>query len=104
MTESKKHFPVWPDHLPPLTDEDGEVRELTEGDLQYFRPAMEVIPEIVEAFEKMRGERGPQKAPVKERIGLRLDPNVVAHFRRTGPGWQGRINAVLMDYVKAEEK
>jgi uncharacterized protein (DUF4415 family) len=60
----------------------------------------EVFPEIVEAFEKARGQRGVQKAPVKERVGLRLDRAVVDHFRATGHGWQSRINAVLAEHVR----
>jgi uncharacterized protein (DUF4415 family) len=64
----------------------------------------DVFPDIAKAFEKARGERGPQKAAVKERIGLRLDAEVVSHFRRTGPGWQSRINAVLTEYVKADSQ
>lgn len=93
-------MPRIPDHLPPLTDEDGEVRELTAEDLEHFRPMKEVFPEIVEAFERQRGQRGPQRTPTKERIGLRLDREVVDHFRATGPGWQGRINDVLAKHVR----
>jgi uncharacterized protein (DUF4415 family) len=77
--------------------------ELTEEMLAKARPISE-FPELIAAFERMRGERGPQKAPVKERVGLRLNADVVSHFRRTGPGWQSRINDVLADYVKAVEK
>lgn len=100
MTVSKKPIPRLPEHLPPLTDEDGEVRELTVEDMKYFRPMKEVFPEIAGAFEKMRGQRGPQKAPTKERVGLRLDHDVVEYFRKTGPGWQTRINEVLVKHVK----
>jgi uncharacterized protein (DUF4415 family) len=102
MNASKRHIPTLPDNLPPLTDTDGEVRELTEADFKHFRPMKEVFPEIVEAFERMRGERGPQKSPVKERVGLRLDASVVAHFRQTGAGWQGRINDVLRKHVASQ--
>ena len=56
--------------------------------------------EIVEAFERARGQRGPQKTPVKDRVGLRLDHDVVEHFRATGPGWQSRINDILAEHVK----
>jgi uncharacterized protein (DUF4415 family) len=28
-------------------------------------------------------------------VNLRLDPDVLAHFRATGPGWQSRINEAL---------
>jgi uncharacterized protein (DUF4415 family) len=104
MTVKSKAIPRLPDDLPPLTDEDGEVRELTAEDFKHFRPMREVFPEIVEAFERARGQRGQQKAPTKERIGLRLDSAVVRHFRATGPGWQTRINEVLADYVKQQGK
>ena len=100
MTVSRKSMPRLPEHLSPLTDEEGEVRELTAEDFKHFRPMKEVFPEIVEAFERMRGQRGPQKTPTKERVGMRLDQEVVEHFRKTGPGWQSRINDVLVKYVK----
>ena len=88
------------DEIEPLTDEDGEVRELTEADFARARPAMEVIPDIVEAMERLRGQRGPQQSPTKDRIGLRLDHHIVKHFRATGPGWQSRINDVLAEHVR----
>jgi uncharacterized protein (DUF4415 family) len=37
----------------------------------------------------------PKKAAPKEAVSIRLDPDVVAHFRAGGPGWQSRINAAL---------
>ena len=51
-------------------------------------------------LERARGKRGAQKTPVKDRVGLRLDHDIVEHFRATGPGWQSRINAILADHVK----
>lgn len=54
----------------------------------------------IETLQRARGQRGPQKAPVKDRIGLRLDHAVVEYFRSTGPGWQSRINEVLAEHVK----
>jgi uncharacterized protein (DUF4415 family) len=88
-----------PEDLQPLTDDDGEVRELTADDFRNFRPTSD-FPEIADAFERARGQRGPQKSPVKERIGLRLDQDIVEHFRATGPGWQSRINDILADHIK----
>jgi uncharacterized protein (DUF4415 family) len=41
-----------------------------------------------------RGGR-PRKAARKEAVNIRLDPDVLAYFRGTGPGWQSRINAAL---------
>src|SRR5689334_7694758 len=67
-----------------------------------MRPAAEVAPEIV---RRARGQRGPQKSkPVKTLISLRLDPDVVQHFRRGGRGWQSRINQALRKAVKVRRR
>ncbi|WP_062227426.1 BrnA antitoxin family protein [Aureimonas frigidaquae] len=81
----------------PLTDEAGEVRELTTADLKRMKPANEVLPaELASILPKRNpGQRGPAKRPTKESITLRLDPDIVEHFRGTGRGWQGRINEAL---------
>lgn len=44
---------------------------------------------------RKRGQRGAQKAPVKQLVSLRLSPDVVAAFRATGPGWQTRMDEAL---------
>jgi uncharacterized protein (DUF4415 family) len=67
---------------PPLTDEQ----------LARMRPAREVMPEILELVRRFRGR---QKQPTKRQISLRLDPDVIEHFRARGKGWQARINATL---------
>ncbi|HKT85218.1 MAG TPA: BrnA antitoxin family protein [Novosphingobium sp.] len=46
----------------------------------------------------MRG-RGRQKAPTKVSTTIRLSPEVIAHFRAGGPGWQWRIDEALKDWV-----
>jgi uncharacterized protein (DUF4415 family) len=67
-----------------------------------MRPAAEVAPEIV---RRARGQRGPQKSkPVKKLISLRLDPDVVRHFRRAGRGWQSRINQALRKVAKLRKR
>ncbi|MFZ0395880.1 MAG: BrnA antitoxin family protein [Terracidiphilus sp.] len=47
-----------------------------------------------------RGKRGPQKAPTKKLVSLRLSPEVVEHFRSTGPGWQTRIDETLAKAIR----
>jgi uncharacterized protein (DUF4415 family) len=37
----------------------------------------------------------PKADDPKKQVTLRLDSDVVAGFRATGPGWQSRINAEL---------
>jgi uncharacterized protein (DUF4415 family) len=47
------------------------------------------------------GPRGRPKSKTPKRpVSLRLDPDVLAHFRRGGRGWQSRINAVLRKAAK----
>lgn len=53
------------------------------------------IPELAHLSSRGRGERGPQKAPTKKQVTLRLDRDVIERFRATGPGWQKRINDAL---------
>ena len=74
-----------------VPDEDNP--EWTEEDFRTSKPPHEVLPpHVLSAFPKTRGA---QKAPKKEAISIRLDEDVVDKFRRTGPGWQGRINEIL---------
>jgi uncharacterized protein (DUF4415 family) len=47
-----------------------------------------------------RGKRGPQKAPTKKLVSLRLSPEVVEHFKASGPGWQTRIDETLVKAIK----
>ena len=55
-----------------------------------------------EKFAKVAVRRGrrPQGARAKVMTTIRLSPEVVEHFRAGGPGWQGRIDAVLREWVR----
>lgn len=77
----------------PLTDEEGEVRELTAADFRAMKP-LDHFPELAKLV-RGRGQRGPQKSPTKQQVTLRLDRDVVERFRATGEGWQRRINDTL---------
>jgi uncharacterized protein (DUF4415 family) len=71
---------VDPDDAPHLTREWFERAQIWDGD-RLIRPA--------------RPLGRPKKARPKEAVNIRLDPEVLAYFRGTGPGWQSRINAAL---------
>jgi uncharacterized protein (DUF4415 family) len=73
------------------TDDDNP--PLDEATLARMRPAREVVPEVVAAAVN-RGGR-PRSENPKEAIKLRLDRDLLAHFRATGRGWQTRINDTL---------
>ena len=77
--------------------------EWTEEDFARARPIAD-FPELKAALDRARGQRGPQKSPTKERVALRLDRNIVDHFRQDGPGWQTRINDALAEIVKHRSK
>jgi uncharacterized protein (DUF4415 family) len=38
-----------------------------------------------------------QKAPTKTLVSLRLSPEVIQHFKASGPGWQTRIDSTLLE-------
>jgi len=53
-----------------------------------------------EAIVHRPSTRGPQKAPTKKPIAIRLSPDVVEDFKSTGAGWQSRIDDALRTYLK----
>ncbi len=72
-----------------------DISELTD---EWFRRA-----DIYHDGKLVRRGR-PPSAVRKRAVSLRLDPDVLAHFRRSGRGWQSRINAVLRRAAKLPEK
>jgi uncharacterized protein (DUF4415 family) len=79
-----------------------DIPEWTDEDFARARPLSD-FPELAEAMRRARGERGPQIAPVKQRVGLRLDADVLARFRGTGRGWQARINDILKQHLQNQQ-
>lgn len=67
--------------------------ELTDEELANMRPAREVLPP--EFFNALPKRRGPQKAPTKVAVSIRLSRDVVEAFKAKGPGWQSRIDETL---------
>jgi len=64
-----------------------------------FKPIAKANPSLFSEIKKGIGERGPQKAPVKVPISIRVSPEVAEYFRAEGKGWQARIDHVLKEYV-----
>ena len=80
---------------------DDDIPELTEEFFRNARPVREVMPELIEAAERLRKRLGrPKLAHPKEHVTLRLDAEVVKSFKEDGPGWQGRINETLLRVVR----
>ena len=51
----------------------------------------------------VRRGRPPSDHP-KQALKLRIDADVVEHFRATGPGWQTRINDTLCRAAKLKAR
>ncbi len=68
-----------------------EIPELTE---EWFKRA-----DLYEGGRLIKRGRPPSPQP-KEALSLRLDSDIVAHYRRSGRGWQSRINAALRKAAK----
>jgi uncharacterized protein (DUF4415 family) len=80
--------------------DDPENPEWSAADFRRARPSREVVPNIVEAYLRRRG-RPPEGEAPKVQVTLRLDPDVIAYYKRGGEGWQTRINAALARSMKA---
>lgn len=76
-------------------DEDAFV--WTSKDFARARPAREVVPEIVKAYERRRGRPEGRSKTV---VSLSLDTEVLAALRASGKGWQTRVNDLLKAAVK----
>ena len=81
----------------PLTDEDGEVRELTVADMERFRHMREADPGMLEAVAAFRRRGRPPVASPKKRMGFRLAADVVDGIRATGRGYNARVERVLRE-------
>jgi len=71
---------------------DDDNPEWTKQDFARARP-IDDFPELAAAFPKSKS--GRPRGSNKQAVSLRLDREVVAKFKATGPGWQSRINEVL---------
>ena len=97
-------------HVPMLSDEaetrlqasialDPDNPELTDEELAAMRPAADMLaPELYAALVRGRGR--PRAEAPKVPVKLRLDPGALQAFRASGPGWQTRINAILVAAAK----
>ena len=81
------------DDLPEITDAMLKRADLYDGDKLIEAGEGGPNPRVAQAIRRTAGR--PRLASPKQAIKLRLDAEVVEHFRLTGPGWQTRINEAL---------
>lgn len=80
----------------PTPDEDAAITAAAMSD-------PDVIPYTDTEWEAVKPtlKRGrPLAAVTKERITIRLSPEVLQAFRASGDGWQTRVDAALRDWLK----
>ena len=65
---------------------------------EMFNQAVRLNALPASLHTKLRGR--PKAVTTKERITIRLSPDVVGAFRATGQGWQTRVDAALRDWLK----
>ena len=82
-----KSEPEWvdPDDAPEWTDDQLERAEYAIGG--------KVVQGAQGTLTRPRGR--PKLATTKTQVSVRLDPDVLAALRASGPGWQARLNQVL---------
>lgn len=80
----KKSLTDWK-RIDAMKDEDIDFSDIPELTPEFFRNAI-----------VWRG--------TKQQITLRLDPDVLAFFRKRGRGYQTAMNAVLRKYVEAQQQ
>jgi uncharacterized protein (DUF4415 family) len=79
---------------------DDDNPEWTEADFAAARPADEVMgPELAALLVRRPGRPPKPVAERKEAVSIRLSPDVLAHFRAQGPGWQTRIDDLLRSHI-----
>lgn len=89
---------------PPLTNEDGEVRELTADDFKDMRPIAEVDPGLADALKAMRNKGGrPKVENPRAHIAFRWDRDLVATIKATGKGYNARVEKVLREALAKGE-
>ncbi len=80
---------------PPLTDEEGEVRELTAEDFAEFVPFSQLPVSLQQKLLAISTRGRPKIAQPKAMISFRLPQDVIAGIKKTGKGYGVRVEHIL---------
>ncbi len=81
---------------------DSENPEWTEADFAQSIRFKDLPESLQRTLSKPK--RGPQKAPTKVLVSMRLSRDVIDGLRATGSGWQVRADEALRAWVKREQR
>jgi len=76
------------------------IRKTIDADIVRDRDAPEWTPE---RFARAVARKGLKPVPRKALLSLRIDSDVIEWFKRQGPGYQSRMNALLRAYMQAHK-
>ena len=89
----KQHKSFKPGHGYTKKDwDDVQSPELTAKEIAKAKPFAEALPALAASIRK---GRGPNKAPTKKLVSLRLSGQVLEAYKAKGPGWQSRTDEDL---------
>ena len=91
---TRKHLTE--DQIQRMIASDPDAPEATADQLAQAKPFTEAFPALADAMRRNVGGRPKAESP-KVAVSLRLDQDVVARFKASGPGWQTRMNTALRD-------
>jgi uncharacterized protein (DUF4415 family) len=69
---------------------DPDAPEATDEQLAKAKPFAEAFPDLAESIKRARGR--PAVENPRQQISIRLDPDVIEHYKAAGKGWQSRMN------------
>lgn len=77
-------------------NQDSDNPERTKEDFARARPASEIHGHLIASgLVRKRGRPPKPEDERKKQVTLRLSQDVLSAARKTGPGWQGRVDDVL---------
>ena len=93
-----------PDDFEPTDEELANARPFSEAHPELAASILRERPDLAEpmrrhaeAFHRRRG--WPSVQSPRQQVSIRLDADVLAKLRATGPGWQSRVNDILRKAV-----
>jgi uncharacterized protein (DUF4415 family) len=84
------------DQIQRMIASDPDAPEATDEQLAQAKPFDQAFPALADAMRKNVGGR-PKLDNPKVAVSLRLDQEIVARFKASGPGWQTRMNDALRE-------
>ena len=90
------HTKLSEEQIQKMIASDPDAPEATDEQLAEAKPFNDALPALATAMRKRVAGRPKSENP-KVAVSLRLDQDVIAQFKKRGPGWQSRMNDALRE-------